>query len=147
MVAIHNFDLEQLTSPGYLLVVDDGGLSAVRLYDGTIIIGSHPSCHLRIHEHTVSRCHLEVIVTEKGLAIRDLGSTNGTWLDGHRVPAATVGVGDTVTLGNCEVRILPAPEPRAPCAPPWSRVHARLGEEREDDELEGETTLPTSLLT
>jgi hypothetical protein len=54
----------------------------------TYRIGSRDGNDLRIADSTVSRFHLEIVATPAGFLARDLGSTNGTWIDGLRVVEA-----------------------------------------------------------
>lgn len=48
----------------------------------------------------VSRRHLELRRTEHGVVVADLGSTNGTFVEGNRITAATLVDGNTITLGR-----------------------------------------------
>jgi transcriptional regulator with GAF, ATPase, and Fis domain len=65
-------------------------------------VGSAPGVDLVLADRTVSRVHLEISVTPEGFLLRDLGSTNGTWLEGYRVrevflrDRAQLGVGQTL---------------------------------------------------
>jgi DNA-binding NtrC family response regulator len=68
-------------------------------------IGTAEGNQLRLSDSTVSRIHLELKNTRSGLLLRDLGSTNGTWLDAVRIVEATVPYGTTVSVGKCQVRI------------------------------------------
>ncbi|MDB4967686.1 MAG: sigma54 specific transcriptional regulator, Fis family [Myxococcales bacterium] len=53
---------------------------------GTIVrIGSKDGNSLRLQNETVSRYHFEIEPTPLGFVLRDLGSTNGTFVDGYRV--------------------------------------------------------------
>jgi DNA-binding NtrC family response regulator len=53
---------------------------------GTILrVGSKEGNSLRIANETVSRYHFEIEPTPLGFVLRDLGSTNGTFVDGYRV--------------------------------------------------------------
>ena len=51
----------------------------------------------------VSRRHLEIRVTPDGVVATDLGSTNGTFVEGHPITAATLVDGNTVTLGRTRI--------------------------------------------
>ena len=63
-------------------------------------IGSDPSNELVIDEPTVSRRHAEVIQRSGVFQIHDLGSTNGTFVNGKRVDAlARIGAGDEIRFG------------------------------------------------
>jgi pSer/pThr/pTyr-binding forkhead associated (FHA) protein len=58
----------------------------------------------------LSRHHARVsIFKDGGLLVEDLGSTNGTFVNGEQIGAPTVlGVGDTVSVGDSELRVTPA---------------------------------------
>ena len=53
--------------------------------DRHIRIGRLPSMEVQTGDPSISRIHAEVILDEKGWTVRDLGSTNGTYLNGLRV--------------------------------------------------------------
>ena len=53
------------------------------------LIGRHPGCDLRLDDPRVSSEHSSVHWTGERWEIRDLGSRNGTTVDGNRLPAAT----------------------------------------------------------
>jgi HD-GYP domain-containing protein (c-di-GMP phosphodiesterase class II) len=53
--------------------------------DRQIRIGRLPSMEVQTGDPSISRIHAEVILDEKGWTVRDLGSTNGTYLNGLRV--------------------------------------------------------------
>ncbi len=50
------------------------------------VIGRGPECNLRIASTQVSRQHCQIIVTDTAVRIRDLGSSNGTFLNGEPLP-------------------------------------------------------------
>lgn len=71
---------------------------------GTVRIGRDESCEVRLDLHRdleVSTRHAEIYLDpERGLRLRDLGSTNGTWLDGVRIEDAPLGSGARIELGR-----------------------------------------------
>jgi two-component system response regulator GlrR len=67
-------------------------------------IGSHPSNDVRIEDETVSRFHCEIRIAEEGTIVRDLGSRNGTVLDGIQVREAYLKHGATMRLGKVALR-------------------------------------------
>ncbi len=54
-------------------------------YTGAVRIGRHESSELRLDDASVSRQHAELAPTERGWRVRDMGSTNGTFLNGTRL--------------------------------------------------------------
>ncbi len=63
------------------------------------VVGRDVSCDLPILDDAVSRRHAELQLDEDGLRVKDLGSRNGTWLNGARVELAHAVIGDTVAFG------------------------------------------------
>ncbi|MBI5534421.1 MAG: sigma 54-interacting transcriptional regulator [Deltaproteobacteria bacterium] len=68
-------------------------------------IGSHESNDVVINDPTVSRFHCEVFIDPYGFRVRDVGSTNGTLLDGTPVMEAWLRSGSTLKLGDAVLRI------------------------------------------
>ena len=56
-------------------------------------------------DDTVSRRHAELRAEDGRWLLRDLGSSNGTWVNGRRVIEAEVRPGDLVQLGGAEIRL------------------------------------------
>jgi two-component system, NtrC family, response regulator GlrR len=73
-------------------------------------IGSHHRNDLIIEDPTVSRFHSELVVAEDRVRVRDLGSRNGTVLDGVIVIDAIVRVGSLLRLGKTAIRFEFEPE-------------------------------------
>jgi hypothetical protein len=70
-----------------------------------LIIGRSPEVDVTINDSNVSRRHAEVWRTPEGVAIRDLGSTNGTIVNGHVIEAVSLSPRDEVSIGNVRFRI------------------------------------------
>jgi len=70
-----------------------------------LIIGRSPTVAVVINDTNVSRQHAEVWRTDQGIAIRDLGSTNGTFVNGYRVDAVSLSPRDEVMIGSVRFRI------------------------------------------
>ncbi|MFT4008820.1 MAG: DUF3662 and FHA domain-containing protein [Nocardioidaceae bacterium] len=71
-----------------------------------LIVGRGPEADLRINDPGVSRKHAEIRVTDHQppkVGVIDLGSTNGTLVDGHRIERTAVGDGSVVKIGNTEL--------------------------------------------
>jgi DNA-binding NtrC family response regulator len=90
----------------YQIKVESGpDTGASLLLDGTIFVGSHEACALRLTDSAVSRYHLELVPAGGGIRVRDLQSTNGTFLSGARIESVVVGAGARVNLGATTLRV------------------------------------------
>jgi signal transduction histidine kinase len=76
-----------------------------RLEDEEIIIGRDESCQISIDDGTISRYHAKIVRHADELAIEDLGSANGTFVNGVRVNTSALQVNDCVTLGKVELEL------------------------------------------
>jgi hypothetical protein len=70
---------------------------------GPWTIGRSDACRMVVAHGTVSRRHAVLRRTGDGYEVRDLGSLNGTWVNGWRVERATLGPGDTLQIGDVRV--------------------------------------------
>jgi hypothetical protein len=86
----------------YALVVDGGpqtGLTYV-LGEGETAAGRAAEADIFLEDVTVSRHHAVFVVDGEGLTVTDLGSTNGTYVNGRRHETAALAPGDEVMLGK-----------------------------------------------
>ncbi|MGW6916560.1 FHA domain-containing protein [Kitasatospora sp. NPDC054939] len=73
---------------------------------GLLTIGRLPGSGLRLNDASVSRAHAELRLEDGSWVLYDLGSTNGTHVNGFRVAGSTrVRAGDQVRFGNLEFRL------------------------------------------
>jgi transcriptional regulator with GAF, ATPase, and Fis domain len=72
-----------------------------------IRIGTAEGCELRLSDPAVSGMHAVLSRTPLGLVLRDLGSTNGIFVDGRRVVSVYITEPTRVGLGASEVRVVP----------------------------------------
>jgi pSer/pThr/pTyr-binding forkhead associated (FHA) protein len=96
------FDLDDIPADGGLLVVVRGPNAGARLalvHDVTTA-GRHPEADLFLDDVTVSRRHAEFTRLPDAFHIRDVGSLNGTYLNGSRVDDAPLANGDEVQIGR-----------------------------------------------
>jgi len=71
------------------------------------IIGRKSDCDLPIDANTLSRHHAEIISCEGKLCLRDLGSTNGTYINDKKITVCTsIEDGDIVRLGDIQLRVI-----------------------------------------
>ena len=74
-----------------------------------LVIGRSSSCEIHVPDSEVSRAHSEVAVADGELIVRDLGSTNGTRVNGDIITAPTkLSAGDVITVGNTEIGVVTA---------------------------------------
>jgi len=88
---------------------DQGSTFTVR--QRKIVMGSDPDVAIPLTDGTVSRRHVALEHTAKGLLVRDLGSTNGTYFDTLRIQMAYMQIPGTIRLGNTEVTVEGTDEP------------------------------------
>ncbi len=96
----------------YMLLPEKAGTPI--LFDRPLlVIGRHPQCDVRFESRRVSRFHCCLAnLGERGILVRDLGSTNGTFVNGHRVREARLRPGDRLRIaGEVEYRIEQAASP------------------------------------
>ena len=82
-----------------------GLLEAGALAQAHLTIGRSSACELVLADDTVSRRHAELFLDGGRWILRDLGSSNGTWVNGRRVVEAEVRPGDEVHLGGARLRL------------------------------------------
>lgn len=64
-----------------------------------MVIGRDKGCQLRIPKPEVSRQHCEVIAAGGRIAVRDLESSNGVFVNGERVAESQLAAGDVLSIG------------------------------------------------
>src|SRR5258706_11164718 len=96
-----------------VIVVETGASVAV---DGQaasrVLVGKSPACGLTISDPAISRRHAAFEPVEERLRITDLGSTNGTFVNGVAVVDAFLLGGEDVRVGATRLRIERGPPPR-----------------------------------
>jgi two-component system response regulator HydG len=70
------------------------------LQDEPVIIGREEGCSIRVDDHIVSRRHCEVRRREGVIYLRDLGSSNGTFVNDEPVREALLSLGDEIRVGS-----------------------------------------------
>lgn len=72
-----------------------------------VVVGRSRSCDIRFREDTVSRLHAAFVFDDNGILLEDLGSSNGTFLNGQRVLSPQrVRPGDQVRFGALKASVL-----------------------------------------
>ncbi|MDT3766809.1 DUF3662 and FHA domain-containing protein [Gleimia hominis] len=73
------------------------------LTEPVTIIGRGRSADITVNDSGVSREHLELRQTPGGVIATDLGSTNGLYVEGHKVDAATLVDGNQIVIGRTRI--------------------------------------------
>lgn len=98
------------------------------VHQGDSLLGRSPECLIVLPSERVSREHAVVRRIHCGLEIEDLGSRNGTWVNGSRIRRATVlQQGDEVQLGDDVLEVVLKPNAQIPVT--VSGVSSSLSEE------------------
>jgi len=87
------------------LVPLDGG-APIDLAKDLILVGRKEDCDLRLDHKSVSKLHCVIVKSDGLVLVRDLGSTNGTRVNGQRVRRAALLPNDKLTIANFHYRVL-----------------------------------------
>ena len=95
----------QLSRTGWdqlsLLVYSRDGVQVVPLLEGErFVIGRQAPADLAVRDTSLSRVHAALEIDRGKIWVEDLGSTNGTWVDGKRVDRCVVAVGQDLGFGS-----------------------------------------------
>ena len=72
-----------------------------------VVVGADPAADVALGDPAVSRRHCTIVPTEGGFEVADLGSRNGTFLDGVRLTSATVPIGAVLRVGTTLLQLMP----------------------------------------
>jgi len=78
----------------------DGGAKTVQISEERTTIGRREDNAVPLHDSAASGVHAEILATAGGFVIRDLGSANGTFVNGRRVTESPIYLGDEVKIGT-----------------------------------------------
>ncbi len=109
-----------------LVLLKQNGKQKVFPIDSDVtVIGRRKNCDFRIPLESVSRRHCQVSRQEGNLAIRDLGSRNGTYLNGKKVEETTIAPGDVLKIGPVTFAFQINGEPQEVALPPEQATPAK----------------------
>ncbi len=101
----------------------DGG-APIDITKDLIVVGRKEDCDLRLDHKSVSKLHCIIVRTDGLLLLRDLGSTNGTRVNGTRVRRAALLPNDQVTIAHFKYRVFLGPDQPEPAAGPHDYTQA-----------------------
>jgi adenylate cyclase len=116
-----------------LKLISTDGTQSFELREGpSLVIGRAPNSDVPIFDPTISRRHAEVQCGADKFVIRDLESSNGTYVNGERVSERAIAPGDVLTFGKVSFRVteapdVPTPVPRSSPAHPTPDSGSRAG--------------------
>src|SRR5579859_5339238 len=90
-----------------VLVLSGTSKGMTRPLGQKLTIGKAPDNDLVLGDDTVSRHHCELTRMPDGIHVKDLGSTNGTRVQGARVQEATLPAGSVLKVGEVEIALRP----------------------------------------
>ena len=85
------------------LLRDAPGATPEPLPVGEVTVGRSSACNITSAQGPVSKIHCKILRTQKQVTLEDLGSSNGTFVNGERVMTTVLHDGDILTLGGVEV--------------------------------------------
>ena len=83
-----------------VVVHEDGGERTVALASGTVTIGRLAECDVVLKDKGASRKHAQLKLRDGSWTLTDLGSTNGTRLNGQTIQSRELADGDKITIGT-----------------------------------------------
>jgi pSer/pThr/pTyr-binding forkhead associated (FHA) protein len=92
------------------LVPLDGG-PPIDISKDLTVVGRKEDCDLRLNHKSVSKMHCVIVKTDGLLLLRDLGSTNGTRVNGQRVRRAALLPNDQVSIAGYKFKVHLGPDP------------------------------------
>src|SRR3954463_14508965 len=87
----------------------DGG-APVDIVKDLTLVGRKEECDIRLDHKSVSKMHCVIVKTDGLLMLRDLGSTNGTRVNGQRVRRAALLPNDLVAIAGFKFRVTFGPD-------------------------------------
>src|SRR5690348_9592760 len=91
-----------------LVPLDDG--APIDLVKDLTLVGRTDNCDVRLEHKSVSKMHCVIVKTDGLLLVRDLGSTNGTRVNGTRVRRAALLPNDQLSIAHYKFRIYLGPD-------------------------------------
>src|SRR4051812_25109186 len=92
------------TRPYLVVVQSETSVGRQVRLEGQLTIGRGANADVRLDEDGVSRAHAKLVARPDGaIEIADLGSTNGTWVNGERITSHLLKDGDKIQIGNITI--------------------------------------------
>jgi adenylate cyclase len=99
-------------------LLSTSGDQSIELAPGRIlVVGRAVTSDVPIYDPTISRRHAEVSLGSSGVHVKDLGSSNGTFLNGARITQADATANDIITFGKVAFKVATITPPARPSTP------------------------------
>jgi adenylate cyclase len=96
-------------------LLSTSGDQSIELLPGrTLVVGRAVTSDVPIYDPTISRRHAEISLSNSGVRVKDLDSSNGTQLNGVRITEAEAALNDVVAFGKVAFRVVRTGEPARP---------------------------------
>lgn len=100
-VSLHVQSDERVNRRPVLIALHGPDPGTVHQISGEVILGRSTDVSISVDDDRVSRRHTRIVVVgPEEVTLEDLGSKNGTWVNGRRVTTAELRNGDTIQIGN-----------------------------------------------
>ncbi len=90
--------------PHFVITARDGTETDVQIDEAFFSIGRSPSCTIQIKDRTLSKQHVKFFRTRYGYYVVDVGSRNGTAVNGSKISEHLLHPGDRIVMGKIKVR-------------------------------------------
>src|SRR5438552_15075341 len=91
------------------LIASEGG-EPIEVVKDLTLVGRKEECDLRLDHKSISKMHCVIVKTDGLLLLRDLGSTNGTRVNGQRVRRAALLPNDQIAFASFKYRVAFGPD-------------------------------------
>ncbi|MFN4123818.1 MAG: FHA domain-containing protein [Flavobacteriales bacterium] len=88
-----------------VLVNNEGRTLTYPIKKGSVLIGRYDTCDITVKEQTLTGKHAKLELRDDGIFLSDLGSTNGTFVNGRKIKTTSLENGDQIRMGNVEMTI------------------------------------------
>jgi len=130
LLKVFRLNREVTMDANLVLLAKNGSNRVFPLPKRVTVIGRRKNCDLRIPLESVSRRHCQFNIENQTLKLRDLGSRNGTFLNGDRIEEQILKPGDSIKIGPVVFAMQIDGQPEKIIAPPEdSPAKASLSDE------------------
>jgi len=82
-------------------------LNVLEIAAGVLTIGRAEDNTIRLNDKTVSKHHARIVTYFSATHIEDIGSTNGTYVNGKKIHMHVLQPGDILSIGKYQLKVVP----------------------------------------